>query len=64
MVDNYIDRKAYYEEAKCKMWEVIWYQCSRPLQTKLESMKEYSTISTKNDCVELLKSIKKYLMNT
>ena len=37
LVEQQMAREASYDEAKSKIWEVIWDQCSKALQNKLES---------------------------
>ena len=61
MVENFMSREASYDEAKSKIWEIIWDQCSKALQTKLESLKEFLNMAKENNCVDLLKEIKRLM---
>ena len=60
-IDIFIARKTSYEEAKSKLWEVIWYQCTKRLQSKLESNDEYWKMAQVNDCAGLLTLIRKLM---
>ena len=60
-IDNYITRTDYYAELKFKLWEVIWYQCSKALQTKLESLGSFEEMVQNNNCARLLREIKRLM---
>ena len=61
LIEMYIAREQAYEEAKSKLWEVIWYQCTKGLQTKLESDENFEEMSENNDCARLLRHIRMYM---
>ena len=61
MIDLYVAKEEAYGDQKSDIFEVIWGQCSEALHSKIETNSSYKDILKVNDCVELLKVIKKYM---
>lgn len=56
-------RKLAYELNKCIVFEIILEQCTAPLQAKLCGLHNRQTIFSNKDLVELLKSVKIWMLN-
>jgi hypothetical protein len=55
-------RKQYLETNTSKAYAFLWEQCSRGMQTKIESHTDFNE-SIKGDPIELLKTIKQFALN-
>lgn len=60
-IDLYVSKCDAYDENKSSLWEVIWSQCSKAMQNRLESNFDLDKMMETNDCVELLKTIRKLM---
>ena len=61
MIDAYMAKQSQYDEDKSKVWEVVWDQCSKAMKAKLEGEAKFPEWMKTNDCVHLLKCIKKFM---
>ena len=55
---RYMERTQTYEDNKKKLYMIVWDQCSRAMQNRLESGKGYKRMKSKKNVVKLLKKIK------
>ena len=56
-------RKQAYIDNKCNVFTVVLGQCDEPLKAKLEGQEDWEDIFSQDNLVELMKSIKKWLIN-
>ena len=57
-IKRYLEREQVYEDNKKKLFLVVWDQCSRSMQSKLEALEKFPKIKKKRNVVKLLKNIK------
>ena len=60
--DLYTKRKQVYENNLTKAYALLWEQCSKAMQNKVEARKDFTTV-IKGDPIELLKAIKQHALN-
>ena len=60
--DGYMKRKQCLETNTTKAYVLLWEQCAKGMQNKIESRTEYET-TIKGNPIELLKSIKEHALN-
>ena len=60
-VNQYLVREQSYEENKKKLFMVVWDQCSKSLQNRLESIQGFDKIKRKRDVLKMLKKIKSHM---
>merc|ERR1711884_323744 len=57
-IADYVDRKRKLARNLEIAYSVIWGQCSETLQHKLKNSKRWETVSTTQNCIDLLEQIK------
>ena len=57
-IDGYVTRTIIYSSNKCKLYAVIWDQCSPSMQARMESLDNYVELNQSKDCIRLLREIK------
>ena len=60
--DGFMKRKQCLETNMTKAYALLWEQCAKGMQNKIESRKEYAT-TVKGNPIELLKAIKQHALN-
>ena len=60
--DLYTKRKQVYENNLTKAYALLWEQCSKAMQNKVEARKDFTT-AIKGDPIELLKAMKQHALN-
>lgn len=58
-LQEYHDKKQSYQDFRSKLYWLVWGQCARPLQGKLESHAEFRNVQACMDGIALLQMIKK-----
>jgi hypothetical protein len=60
--DAFMKRKQCLETNMTKAYALLWEQCAKGMQSKIESRKDYDTV-VKDNPIELLKAIKEHALN-
>ena len=60
---RYTDKEEGLNTGKKKLYTLIWGQCTQVMKNELEAIKEYETMKSKQDPIQLLKSIKSMTYN-
>ena len=63
-LDLYWKRRGIYEDNKMKLYSLIWGQCSKTTQSKLETHIDYQQCKKDYDSLKLIKIIKEFVFKS